>query len=192
MVGPSGSGKDTLLNVAREHFSGSSEVYFPKRFITRDRDAGGEDHIAVNDYRFELLRLQGHFAFYWEAHNLKYGIPEEITDCLKAGTNVVVNISRSVIDQVRQSFDNVTVISIVVSSEELEKRLHARGRESAEDIAQRLERARSFKVTGPDVVEIDNSGSVKQSCRTFIETISRPRPLIKPDRSAETSEAISF
>ncbi|MDV7340332.1 phosphonate metabolism protein/1,5-bisphosphokinase (PRPP-forming) PhnN [Terasakiella sp. A23] len=174
VVGPSGAGKDTLLDAAKEHFAGSEDVYFPQRYITRNENAGGEDHIAVDEYKFELLRLQAQFAFYWGAHDLKYGVPHTIDDYLNRGTNVVVNVSRGVIEFVREHYDDVTVISIKVSPDELELRLRARGRENDDDIAQRLERARAFNVVGPYVVEIDNSANLEQSVKAFIATISTP------------------
>jgi phosphonate metabolism protein PhnN/1,5-bisphosphokinase (PRPP-forming) len=175
VVGPSGSGKDTLLDAAKEHFAGSEEVYFPKRYITRDEEAGGEDHIGVDRDKFELLRLQAQLAFYWDAHNLSYGIPHVIDDYLECGVNVVVNVSRSVIDYVRNHYDPVTVISITVNATELERRLRARGRESEEDITNRLARAQAFNITGHDIINIDNSGDLTGSIADFINVISKPR-----------------
>lgn len=171
VVGPSGSGKDTLLDAAKKHFADSKKVYFPKRYITRDQDAGGEDHLSLDENRFELLRLQARFALYWEAHNLKYGISHVIDDYLGKGQNVVVNVSRSILDYARDHYENLCVISIVVSPEELERRLCARGRETASDIAHRLERAQAFRVSGPDVIQIDNSGDLDASIVRFIDVL---------------------
>ena len=57
----------------------------------------------------------------------------------------------------------------------LRRGLPARGRETAEDIAERLARAGEFTVTGPDVVMLDNSG-------TPAETVAAARAALYPDR----------
>ncbi|MGO8557602.1 phosphonate metabolism protein/1,5-bisphosphokinase (PRPP-forming) PhnN, partial [Rhizobium ruizarguesonis] len=43
VVGPSGAGKETLMNLAARRFKGRDDVNFVRRVITRHRDAGGED-----------------------------------------------------------------------------------------------------------------------------------------------------
>ncbi|MGO7947103.1 phosphonate metabolism protein/1,5-bisphosphokinase (PRPP-forming) PhnN, partial [Rhizobium ruizarguesonis] len=48
VVGPSGAGKDTLMNLAARRFKGRDDVHFVRRVITRQRDAGGEDHLSVS------------------------------------------------------------------------------------------------------------------------------------------------
>ena len=52
IVGPSGVGKDTLLDGARERLLGNRWFLFPQRIITRSADAGGEDHIPATSEDF--------------------------------------------------------------------------------------------------------------------------------------------
>ena len=49
VVGPSGAGKDTLMNLAARYFAGRPDVHFVRRVITRDGDAGNEDHRSVSE-----------------------------------------------------------------------------------------------------------------------------------------------
>ena len=82
VVGPSGAGKDTLIDYARDRLSHNSDISFVRRVITRPATAGGEDHLAVTEAEFELMRQQQAFAVSWGAHGLFYGIP---TDTLEIG-----------------------------------------------------------------------------------------------------------
>ena len=51
VVGPSGVGKDTLINFAKKRLK-NSNVIFAQRYITRDQNAGGENHIAISKKEF--------------------------------------------------------------------------------------------------------------------------------------------
>ncbi|MFD2206544.1 phosphonate metabolism protein/1,5-bisphosphokinase (PRPP-forming) PhnN [Kiloniella antarctica] len=174
IVGPSGAGKDTLLDIARAYFSHSTNVAFPRRYITRPENSGGEDHIAISADEFLNKEKAGLFTFSWKAHNLCYGVPLAINDALASGKSVVVNVSRSVLNEARLEYKKIRIISIVVDKEALRKRLQARGRESTLDINIRLERATAFKVTGKNVIEIDNSIAIEDSSSNFINAIENP------------------
>lgn len=160
VVGPSGAGKDSLLHIARTHFAGRPDVHFVRRVITRPADAGGEDHICVAQADFDMMRAQGAFAVDWDAHGLSYGIPASVQEKLALGHLVIANGSRSALPDWARAFPSLLVVNITASPDVLAERLLARGRESREDILQRLKRG-SLKVEDDySVVEIDNSGAL--------------------------------
>ena len=70
----------------------------------------------------------------------------------------MVNVSRAILDEARRRFPPVTVVSVTVPHEILLQRLRNRSREAEDDIAGRLARSGEYRVAGPDVVTIDNSG----------------------------------
>jgi ribose 1,5-bisphosphokinase len=135
VVGPSGAGKDTVLNYARAQLAARPEFIFARRVITRLADTT-EDHESVTETEFSSRR----FALAWEAHGLHYGIPLEIEASLSAGNTVIANVSRSVIAQARLRY-SCAVIEITAPPEVLAARLAARNREGATNIAGRLTRA---------------------------------------------------
>ena len=168
VVGPSGAGKDSVLHGAKQRLNGSSRCFFPRRFITRDEGAGGEDHISLNPEEFTTMEERGDFALAWYAHDLSYGVPRTITRAMANGMTVVVNVSRSVIEEAMERFPDVRVVNITASRDVLKQRLTDRGRESEEDVERRLERATAFYFKGDNVFEIDNSGSLDDSVRQFL------------------------
>lgn len=171
VVGPSGAGKDSLIDGAKDALQTDSHYIFPQRYITRPAEAGGEDHIPVSDEAFDALLHRGDMLLSWHAHNLRYGIPSAVGEHLAQGCNVVVNVSRTVVDEARQALAPVVVLYITVSEDVLAARLAARGRETPSDIAKRVARARAYQLTGDDVRMIDNGGELEESIFSFLQAI---------------------
>ena len=173
VVGPSGAGKDTLIDAARV---ARPDIYFPTRVITRPSGAGGEVFQGVESAFFHEMAKRGAFAFHWQAHGLFYGIPIEIVAALNAGQDVMFNGSRGMIEQARQRFENLRVMVVTAPEAVLAERLAARGRESATDIANRLKRAAYKLPEGPDVWVVQNDIPLAQSSATFLAALPAKRP----------------
>jgi len=173
VVGPSGVGKDSLLDTAKEHLADDDRVIFARRYITRDGEAGGEDHLEISQADFDRKQKQGDFALHWNAHGHQYGIPAATLRDVNSGHIVVVNGSRSVIDAARETYPALTVAYITTKADILRQRLEGRGRESAADIEARIERANAFNIEGSDIIKIDNSGPLEIAAQTFVKLITR-------------------
>lgn len=172
VVGPSGAGKDTLLLEARKHFSGNDDIIFCERIITRSGDIG-EKHRSVTEAEFERLATSDGFLLFWEAHGLRYGIAAEMLAPLRAGKIVIANVSRRIIHEARGKWPNMLVVNITASKDVLRRRLMARGRESAEAVEKRLERAiRPDLPEDGSVEEIDNSGALQPAADRMIGIIA--------------------
>ena len=172
VVGPSGAGKDTLIAHAARHFAGRQDIVFARRVITRDADAGGEDHQGVCEADFADMDADGRLAVAWQAHGLRYGIPAETREAVAQGALVVANGSRSVLDLFQQTYPTVVVIKVVARPEVLAARLEARGRESRSDILSRLERSPAEAACSLPTIMIDNSGSVEDAGQAMIDALS--------------------
>jgi phosphonate metabolism protein PhnN/1,5-bisphosphokinase (PRPP-forming) len=172
VVGPSGAGKDTLIAAARAVLKDDPRFVFPRRYITRPPEAGGEDHVPASREAFEEARAEGAFSLDWKSHGLAYGIPRETEVALTAGRSVVVNVSRSVVDEARQRFQPAKIILVTAPVPVLAERLARRGRENAAAIAERLARAGYPAPEGPDVVVIDNGGVVEEAVAVFVAALA--------------------
>jgi ribose 1,5-bisphosphokinase len=157
VVGPSGAGKDTLIALARARCADDPAIVFPRRIVTREPSAA-EDHDSVSVPDFDRAAGQGAYAFWWEAHGLKYALPAAIDADIRAGRTVVCNVSRAAVGALRERYARVTAVLVTAPKEILQARLAARGRESGHDVAGRLERTvAAGEDFAPDVV-IDNVG----------------------------------
>jgi phosphonate metabolism protein PhnN/1,5-bisphosphokinase (PRPP-forming) len=171
IVGPSGAGKDTLLDAAREALADDPRFVFARRCITRPADAGGEAHEAIDTATFEARRGVGGFALWWRAHGLSYGIPVTIERDLAAGRVVIASVSRAVIAGAANRYP-VRVVEITAPPAVLANRLAQRRREDAEGISERLSR----QIALPDrveVVRVVNDGSIEQGAARLLDAISR-------------------
>jgi thymidine phosphorylase len=172
VVGPSGAGKDSLLQGARAALAGDERYVFARRVITRPADAGGEDHVSVGVEEFAKRRDRGEFMAWWEAHDLHYGLPRDLLDDLAAGRHVVANVSRAVVGGIAERVGAVRVVQVTAPAEVLAARLDSRGREGADAVARRLARRGAAIPDGIDVVTVVNDGSLDEGISRFIEAIS--------------------
>lgn len=171
VVGPSGVGKDTLIDAARAKLSAGGRFVFPTRAITRPRDAGGEAHEAITLEAFDAEEARGGFLLSWRAHGLAYGVRAEAAEALSAGRHVVVNVSRAVIDAARARCQPMRVISVSASEAALRTRIAARGRESGAEIEDRIARAAAFAVGGSDVIGVANDGTLEEGEARFLRAL---------------------
>jgi ribose 1,5-bisphosphokinase len=167
VVGPSGAGKDTILNLARQALSGDHRFRFVRRVITRPAEAGGEEHEAVSPSEFARRR----FALQWHAHGLDYGIPSDITRDLAGDVVVVANVSRTTIAEAATRFP-VTVVQITAAPAILAQRLAARGRETATDISNRLARDVPMPANVP-IETVMNDTTPAQAAERFVSLLIR-------------------
>ena len=148
LSGPSGSGKSTVVR----ELAGACDV--PVRpsvsATTRPPRAGevdGTDYHFLSDEEFRRRREAGAFLETAEVHGRGYwyGTPwDEVDAAASAGAWALLEIdvrgARAVLDRYP---DAVTVFLMTATEAEFERRLRARGTESDEEIAGRIETARA-------------------------------------------------
>ncbi len=172
VIGPSGAGKDSILNAARERLA-ERRCCFAHRYITRPADAGGENHVALSAREFAVRKQAGLFCLDWESHGNCYGLGIELRQWLEAGLDVVMNGSRGYLPEAARRFpEALHPVSIVVDPGILRARLEQRGRETAAEIDQRVAQAQAFEVAHPRLVEIRNDGDLADAVDAFCALIT--------------------
>jgi len=173
VIGPSGSGKDTLMQYARGKLAAYNKIVFAHRYITRLPELVGENHIHLSEAEFAAKERQGFFAMQWDSHGLRYGIGKEINFWLAQGFNVVINGSREYFTTALEKEPDMRVVLIRTSTDALRERLKKRQRETDDEIERRLERAALFnRIHHPNVTFLDNDGLLDDSGAAFINLLT--------------------
>lgn len=177
LIGPSGAGKDSLIAFARSNLTGCPPVIFAHRYITRPADSGGENHVALGERELRCRREQGCLSLCWESHGFWYGLGREVELWLGNGLHVVVNGSRGALAEADQAFPQLRPVLIRAKPETIAERLRRRGRESADEIAERLARTRTLgEPSHPRLVAIDNDGPIEVAGQALLRLLEA-RPL---------------
>jgi phosphonate metabolism protein PhnN/1,5-bisphosphokinase (PRPP-forming) len=173
VVGPSGVGKDSLLDYARANLPGASHVRFARRTITRPAALGGEEHIAVSDAQFVALEETHRFCMTWQANNHRYGIGREVLTWLAEGATVVVNGSRAHVMAAAERFPQLELVEISAPAEVLAQRLRKRAREDDGAIESRMQRLDlGWQASSAQRHRIVNSGALADAGNAFVALIT--------------------
>ncbi|WP_249676958.1 phosphonate metabolism protein/1,5-bisphosphokinase (PRPP-forming) PhnN [Pseudomonas abieticivorans] len=179
LMGPSGSGKDSVIDAARDALH-RLDVDVARRVITRSAESVGEHAIGVSPQAFERMRRDAEFAMNWHANGLQYGIQRDINLRLAQGASVLVNGSRAYLPQALTQYPQLLPILLTVDTQVLRLRLEARGRETPEQIDQRLQRNERLQ-SDPAVWEegavrieaLDNSADLQGAVQRLLALLAR-------------------
>lgn len=174
VMGPSGAGKDSLLAWLRARLPPALPLHWARRTISRPAEAGGEAHESVDSATFERLRDEQAFGLHWDAHGLHYGVRHQELAPLQAGRWVLLNGSRAYLPQAQEKYPALTVLHITASAGVLHQRLLARGRESAETVAQRVQRADAYRPgLAQRLVEVRNDSTLDAAGAQLLQTLQQ-------------------
>lgn len=174
VAGPSGAGKDSLLHWLKAKMPAHAPMHWARRTISRPVQEGGEAHEAVTPQAFDRLQADGAFAMRWQANQMRYGIRQAELAPLNMGRWVLVNGSRGYLEQARHLYPGLTVLHVTASKDTLRSRLMARGRETAEMVEARIQRAGQFpKLLGAGLIEIQNDGGLEDAGAALLSALQR-------------------
>ena len=173
LMGPSGSGKDSIISSIRQQSIKNLQV--AHRYITRHWQAGGENHVALTETEYERRKTLGLFALAWSANQCQYAIGCEIDTWLNAEQNVLVNGSRAYFKEASARYGQIVCPVLVdVDAHKLEERLIKRGRETLAEITARIQRHRQHRqsVTGNFNI-IENNHRIEDATLQLYNIIKR-------------------
>ena len=174
VVGPSGAGKDTVIAGAKAACGGDPAIVFPRRVVTRPATEA-ENHESLSDSDFDYAVKNSMFAFWWQAHGLKYGIPQIADNDVRAGRTVVCNVSRGIVAEVRMRYARVDAVLITAPADILSARLAGRSRGTDGPAALRIERNASFNDFRADYV-VENIGAADTAVKSLLDVIYARAP----------------
>ncbi len=144
MSSPSGAGKTTL---SRGLLETDDEIVMSVSATTRPPRPGevdGKDYFFVSVEEFGLMVNRSEFLEHAKVFGNYYGTPRApVETALSSGRDVLFDIDWQGTQQLKQNAgaDVVSIFILPPSTQELERRLHARAQDSAEVVAGRMAKA---------------------------------------------------
>jgi guanylate kinase len=141
---PSGAGKSTI---SRMLLDSNPAITMSVSATTRPKRPGERDDVDyhfVNDREFDAMIAAGDFVEWAPVFGYRYGTPKvPVKDALRDGRDILFDIDWQGTQQLHAAMgeDLVRIFLLPPSMDELERRLHDRGTDSDEVIAERMARA---------------------------------------------------
>ena len=143
--GPSGVGKDTVLEVVlNKNKELQKSISLTTREI-RDNEIDGKDYYFISQAAFEDMIKNNEVLEFAQYGKNFYGTPKApIVKWLDEGKTIILKIEVQGAKKIKELYpDAVGIFIMPPSMDELEKRLRFRGTESEDDIKRRLDIAKS-------------------------------------------------
>jgi len=142
--GPSGAGKDTLLEALRARIPSLRYSVSATTRVPRPEEKEGEHYFFLGREEFERRRDAGGFLEWREYNGNLYGTPRDYVEAtLAGGDDLIVKPEVNGALAVKRAYpDAVTIFLVPDGFANLRSRLVARGTDSGEEIENRLAIAR--------------------------------------------------
>ena len=181
--GPSGVGKDTIIEALRRS-PGGPAYHYVVTCTTRQRRSGevdGADYRFLTDAEFTRLRDAGALLEWAEVHGHWYGTPRDaVRAALASGQDVILKIDVQGAASVKARVPEALLIFLVPPSlEALFKRLRSRATERAEELELRQRNAaiELAQQDHYDYVVVNDDGQVEATARRIQTIIAAERAL---------------
>lgn len=191
--GPSGVGKDTIIDVLRRRDVELGRVGERHYVVTvttrapRDGEVDGVDYHFVTRKEFLRIRAERGFLEANDVHGNWYGSPrDQVRDALLAGRDVILKIDVQGAQTVKEQVSEALLIFIIPPSlETLISRLRARATETADEleVRQRDAAVELARQGDYDHVVVNETGKVEQ-------TADRIESIIAAERAAHVGRRV--
>ena len=141
--GPSGVGKDTILNLMKKKYTSNHYVVTVTTRNKRATETDGKDYVFVTNKQFQQMIDSDEFLEWAIVYNNKYGVPKDQVDqALSENKNVIIKTDiqgaktiKKIMNEAKTIFINPPEIS------KLAEHLNSRMSESKESFRLRMETA---------------------------------------------------
>jgi guanylate kinase len=191
--GPSGVGKDTIIDVLRRRDIELGRVGERHYVVTvttrapRDGEVDGVDYHFVTRKEFLRIRAERGFLEANDVHGNWYGSPrDQVRDALLGGRDVILKIDVQGAQTVKEQVSEALLIFIIPPSlETLISRLRARATETADEleVRQRDAAVELARQGDYDHVVVNETGKVEQ-------TADRIESIIAAERAAHVGRRV--
>jgi guanylate kinase len=185
--GPSGVGKDTVIDALRDLPDGDTRHYVVT-CTTRPRrpyEIDGVHYQFLDEPAFQALRLSGGLLEANDVHGHWYGTPRrQVRRALRRGRDVILKIDVQGAAEVKQKVPEALLVFLVPPSlEDLFGRLQSRATETADelDLRQRNAALELARQKDYDYVVVNETGEVERTAAR-VDDIIRAEKAAHPDR----------
>jgi guanylate kinase len=182
--GPSGVGKDSLLNDLKKR---NLSIHFVVTATTRPRrenETNGVDYFFVSKDEFARMIEQEELIEYAIVYNDFKGIPkQQVREALASGRDVVMRVDVQGAATIRKLAPEAVLIFLTTESEEaMVKRLKARQTETSEDLSLRIATARQElkRAAEFDYVIVNADGHLDKTVDTVVAILQAEHHRVNP------------
>lgn len=184
LSGPSGVGKDALIDRLRDHGFPFTKVVTATTRAPRPGEVNGRDYWFLSLDEFERWRDEGKLLEWANVYGTPYGTPvAEVRKALDRGEVVLLKIDVQGAAQIKSKASDAVFIYVGPESfEELQRRLERRGTETEEAYQRRLDQARSElrQIPHYDYLVINRRGQLQCAAKQVEAIISAERARVHP------------
>ena len=138
--GPSGAGKDTLIQAALEAIPELALIASATTREPREGEVDGRDHVFLSRDEFERWIEEDRFLEWAEYSGNLYGTPKHsVEELLDRGRSVILRIELQGARQIKERRPDALMVFVRAPSlEETRRRLESRATESSESVESRM------------------------------------------------------
>ena len=183
LSGPSGAGKDTVINRMKAL---ACPLYYVVTMTTRrkrEAETDGVDYHFISETRFREICQQGEFLECAQVYGNWYGTPrEQVRKALSQGQDVIIKTDVQGAATIRKMVPQAVFIFLITPTlDELEKRLRQRKTENNFDLELRLKTAWTELEQLPnfDYVVVNPNDGLDQAVSSIISIVNAEKCRVK-------------